>query len=383
MNKVILIGGNHHNILGAVRSFGVNHIYPFGIIIGTDSRGSFVRKSKYWSKTWAIDSEELLIDFLLEHFTRESEKPVIICCSDASAKMIDLHYDCLQDYFLLPSIRRCQGNIAELMDKYLQKQFADKNNIRMARTFIINLDNISMPTNMNYPCIVKPKVSAEGQKSDIRKCDTQDQVITYLQTMKKKGYCQFLIQEYLKYDAEYLMVGSIHNDNCSWINSRKIRVWPIIGGSSSCLQVTAKERVVEFYDTVRKTLRRIGYDGIFDVEAFDVNGKIYLNEINWRNSGTAYFCMGTNVHYLVLWYYWKTNQQPSKKLNLTCTDENIYSIDESLDLRHVVCKKVTLKRWLQDAKKARVFAIWCGCDLKPTIAEYMHLVKEFIRRRSV
>ena len=92
MNKVILIGGNHHNILGAVRSFGVNKIYPFGIFIGEGAAKSFARSSKYWAQTWAIDSEENLIDFLLNHFENEKEKPVIICCSDASEKILDENY---------------------------------------------------------------------------------------------------------------------------------------------------------------------------------------------------------------------------------------------------------------------------------------------------
>lgn len=33
-NKVILIGGNHHNGLGLVRCFGINKIFPYGIIVG-------------------------------------------------------------------------------------------------------------------------------------------------------------------------------------------------------------------------------------------------------------------------------------------------------------------------------------------------------------
>ena len=31
MNKVILIGGNHHNILGTARCFGINGFHPYGL----------------------------------------------------------------------------------------------------------------------------------------------------------------------------------------------------------------------------------------------------------------------------------------------------------------------------------------------------------------
>lgn len=95
-NKVILVGGNHHNILGLVRSFGINGIRPYGVVIGKDAKNGFVRKSKYWAKTWAIESDEGLVDFLLEHFSEDKDRPVVICCSDTCAKIIDLEYDRLK-----------------------------------------------------------------------------------------------------------------------------------------------------------------------------------------------------------------------------------------------------------------------------------------------
>ena len=103
-------------------------------------------------------------------FQNEKEKPVVIPYSDGAAEEIDLNLDRLKEHFLLPSIGGQQGKI---------------------------------------PCIVKPVVSAEGEKSDIRKCDTETQTVAYLQELREKGYHRFLVQEYLIYDTEYLMVGSI------------------------------------------------------------------------------------------------------------------------------------------------------------------------------
>ena len=48
MNKVILIGGDHHNGLGLARSFGINGIKPYGIIVTGRNKHSFISKSKYW-----------------------------------------------------------------------------------------------------------------------------------------------------------------------------------------------------------------------------------------------------------------------------------------------------------------------------------------------
>lgn len=382
-NKVILIGGNHHNGLGLARSFGVNGIKPYGVIVGEGAEHGFVRKSKYWVKTWVIKSDDEIVEFLLSTFQNEKEKPVVIPYSDGAAEEIDLNLDRLKEYFLLPSIGGQQGKIAELMDKQKQVEFAQTYGIPMAKSCVVDLSDIRLPEDMIYPCIVKPVVSAEGEKSDIRKCDTETQTVAYLQELRKKGYHRFLVQEYLNYDTEYLMVGSISEQNQCWVNSKKIRVWPVVGGSSSCLQVTSENNVQEFFDEVRNAFGQVGYDGIFDVDALRVGEKIYLNEINWRNSGTIYSVFGSKVYYPVNWYYWKTENQSPENFIRTCLDDTVYTMDESLDLRHVACGNITLKQWLRDKKKSKAFALWYTPDMRPAIAQYLHLLKELIKRHGV
>lgn len=382
-NKVILIGGNHHNGLGLARSFGVNGIKPYGVIVGEGAEHGFVRKSKYWAKTWVIKSDDEIVEFLLNAFQNEKEKPVVIPYSDGAAEEIDLNLDRLKEHFLLPSIGGQQGKIAELMDKQKQVEFAQTYGIPMAKSCVVDLNDIRLPEDMIYPCIVKPVVSAEGEKSDIRKCDTETQTVAYLQELRQKGYHRFLVQEYLNYDTEYLMVGSISGQNQCWVNSKKIRVWPVVGGSSSCLQVTNQKNVSDFFESVRYAFQQITYDGFYDVEVLQVNGKLYLNEVNWRNSGTIYSVLGSKVYYPVNWYYWKTKNQSPENFIQSCLDETVYTIDESLDLRHVACGNITLKQWLRDKKKSKAFALWYTLDMRPAIAQYLHLLKELIKRHGV
>lgn len=382
-NKVILIGGNHHNGLGLARSFGVNGIKPYGVIVGEGAEHGFVRKSKYWAKTWVIKSDDEIVEFLLNAFQNEKEKPVVIPYSDGAAEKIDLNLDRLKEHFLLPSIGGQQGKIAELMDKQKQVEFARTYGIPMAKSCVVDLSDIRLPEDMIYPCIVKPVVSAEGEKSDIRKCDTETQTVVYLQELRQKGYHRFLVQEYLNYDTEYLMVGSISGQNQCWVNSKKIRVWPVVGGSSSCLQVTNQKNVSDFFESVRYAFQQITYDGFYDVDVLQVNGKLYLNEVNWRNSGTIYSVLGSKVYYPVNWYYWKTKNQSPENFIQSCLDETVYTIDESLDLRHVACGNITLKQWLRDKKKSKAFALWYTPDMRPAIAQYLHLLKELIKRHGV
>ena len=382
-NKVLLIGENHHNILGAVRSFGVNGIYPYGIIVGNDSDKSFVRKSKYWKKTWTVTSEKNLIAFLLQKFDDEKLKIVIIPCSDSIAEIIDLNYDILKSKFILPSIDGKQGKIAELMDKQRQVEFAEKYNFLMAKSYIIELNNILLKDDILYPCIIKPVVSTDGKKSDIKKISDKDEMMSEFIKLKNSGYCRVLVQEYLNYDAEYVMIGAIHDSKLAWFNSEKIRIWPVIGGSSSFLRINNDLVISDFYKKIRESLIDIKYDGCFDIDAFCVNGKMYLNEINWRNSGAVYSTLASKVYYPVLWYYWTIGKNIPGDMKITCDDKTICSMDESKDLRHVACKNISFKRWIKDHKQTKAFSLWNIRDIKPAIIQYIHLVKKLIIRKGV
>lgn len=382
-NKVILIGGNHHNGLGLVRCFGINKIFPYGIIVGHDAAHGFLQKSKYWAKTWTIQNDTDIPEFLLHHFPDEAERPVVIPYSDAAAEIIDLNYNRLKDHFILPSIGEKQGNIAVLMDKQEQYKFATAHDIPMAKSCVVELNHIILPDDMVYPCIVKPVVSAEGIKSDIRKCDTKEETLKYLLELQKKGYHRFLVQEYLDFETEYVMIGMIYAPECAWLNLKKLRIWPLVGGSSSLLQLTANSQIESFYEKVRTAFDSVGYDGLFDVDALYANGKMYLNEINWRNSGVIYSVLGTSVYYPVAWYYLKAIGKLPQNYVCTCKDQSIHAMDEALDLRHVVCHNITLKQWFHSKKMCRSFALWYTPDLKPTIAQYFHLAKELIKRHGV
>jgi len=40
-----------------------------------------------------------------------------------------------------------------------------------------------------------------------------------------------------------------------------------------------------------------GYSGNIDIELFLINDELYLNEVNFRNSGDVYACFNNKVYY--------------------------------------------------------------------------------------
>lgn len=377
LNKVILLGGNHHNGLGLARIFGINGIKPYGIIIGKDSKRKFICKSKYWEKTWAVANETEAINILLKNFCDEKLKPVLIPWSDGASSAIDQNLNRLIKYFFVPSLNGKEGAVDSLMDKFNQIEFAHKYGLPMAKSWIVDLHQNNLPNDLVYPCFLKPVASYEGKKSDIKKCDTISETAEYCEELRKKGYKRILVQEFLDFEKEIEFVGCCGKTK-AYLISENIREWPVVGGTNSFFGIYNTHEVAKVCDTIWEALHSEGYNGLFDIELLLVDGKIYLNEINWRNTGNSFFSLGTGVYYALIWYFDVIGMKHT--LKCFCQDEAQFAMDEAVDLRHVVYCGLPLKQWLKDKKKTQSFALWFKGDLKPTIYQYAHLFAEIFRR---
>lgn len=205
MNKVILIGSNHHDGLGLARCFGMNGIKPYGIIVGTKERG--MASSKYWNDTYYVNSCDDAISFLKEKFSYQEEHPVVIPYLDDIASAIDRQYDELRKSFILPSIANKQGLLDEMMDKKKQHLFAESCGIEMLPSQEINFEVWNGNVEIELPIIIKPVKSIEGAKSDIKICFSQKEFDGAIKELKKQGYKRVLIEHYLAEREEYTLTG--------------------------------------------------------------------------------------------------------------------------------------------------------------------------------
>lgn len=378
MNKVILIGGDHHNGLGLARSFGLNGIEPFGLIISSNNK-SFIAKSKYWNKTWIFKNDSEAVEFLLSNFSEEEEKPVIIPWSDSAAAEIDLNFERLYRYFVVPNLGGKQGAIVEMMDKQNQIDFLKKYNLPMASSWTVALPYAGNGEEFIFPCICKPVSSYEGLKTDIRKIDGNEELRSYFAELTAKGYKRILVQEYIPFEKELVFDGSCDNAP-SYIISENIREWPVVGGTNSYFKITNGKSVRTVCMVLLSALRKEKYFGLFDIELFQVGNRILINEINWRNSGNSFFSLGTGVHWAVCWYKNAIGQDTSQ-MKHTTTDEMQYAMNEATDLRHVIFGKLSFKTWLKEFKETQSYALWFRKDLKPTLYRYIYLAKELLLHR--
>lgn len=390
MNKIITIGGEHHNGLGLARIFGLNN-YEVHSLVVSEKKSNFLSKSKFVKFSKIFVSEKEAFDYIIENYSEEIEKPFVIPYSDGAALELDNRLDIFKEHFFVPSISDKQGMIVHLMNKENQYKFAKENNIKMAQTEILNLsESLNLEKmNLKFPCILKPIISAEGDKKDITICNNNEELNLAIEMLKLKKYKNILLQEYLTVDYEIDVFGSIcKNSNfISLIPTRTIRAYPPKGGTNSFSQIITDKDIIRKCETIIKTLQKIGFNGLYDIELFVVGNNVLLNEINFRNSGDDYMALSQGFYYPIFWV--------DDILSTICRDKDECTIQKSnnplradfcmtefADLRNVLKKKCSLKQWISDYKKTSDFAVKFKGDMKPYYSRLFYYIKHFLKGKK-
>lgn len=374
-NKVIIIGTNHFNTLGLIRSFGVNGINPYVIIINPNNSNNYCIKSKYVKEYNIVNSYDEALSVLLEGVHNENLKPVLVPSSDGGIYMIDTHHNLLSERYILPHINHKQGEIAKLMNKANQMRWAKELEIRTAETYLINFDDENWET-IKYPmpCIVKPVLSHEGNKSDIKRCETHDELSLYIKELKAKGYSRILLQEFIIKEYEMELFGSIleNKKEIPYILTKHIREWPPIGGSVCCHEFILNENLHRQAKNILQKIQKYGLVGNFDIEIIYKDGIIFLNEINFRNSGDVYACFHNKLYYSYYSYLDMIGVNDFK-MNLNYKADS-YAMCEDRDIMWVKGKMISLKKWLKYFLKTKDFAYFSWSDIPGSYAYYKNRI---------
>ena len=95
-NKIIIIGGDHHNTLAVIRDLGKHKCNISVLVHGKFESKKLIRvsHSKYAkTRTFSVpDNEHDIIDWLLDNKKEAGLKPILFPCSDMAAYVIDSHY---------------------------------------------------------------------------------------------------------------------------------------------------------------------------------------------------------------------------------------------------------------------------------------------------
>lgn len=366
-NKAIVIGGNHYNTLGVVRSLGEKGV-PVYLIL-TSQKGGYVNKSKYVIQYWEVkESEKSIMSVLTNNFINEEYRPVIIPTSDFTMKVLDNNLNTLKNKYIVPNASGVEGRVTELMNKKLMNEIAVKSGVTVPASWEVLLDNEEtlIPNDIIFPCIVKPLSSIDGKKSDIVVCKDRLELKDKLFKLKK-DYYQVLIQEYITGKDEKMIevIGCVTINNNEIIIPaiiEKIREYPLTAGSTSYAKAVKNSRYIDI-NKIHALMRNIHFNGIFDMEFKYANKKVYFIELNLRNGAPGYIFSKVGVNVPYLWYLEAIgiNIDNMKKE----IDKSFNFMMEVRDIRHVLNGDIKLITWIKDLIRTRVFLFINFKDMKP------------------
>lgn len=357
MNNIIVIGGDHHNTLGVIRALGEKGIYPEAMIV-TRKGKTFVGKSKFISGLHVVGHDSEIVPYILSNMKQEGAKPIIICCHDGASSEIDIHADELKPWFILPGADE-QGRITKLMNKKVMSDMAVACGFSIPMT--IYPEQITMSFNkIPLPCIVKPLVSKNGTKEDIKICygskETKDAI-------SKIGLGKVQLQQFIVKDFEYQLIGcSTGRDVIIPGVSRILR--PCKGSNTSFLHYEPFEDNFCDIDKCKKFVKMTGYKGLFSMEFLrDKSGKDYFMEINFRNDGNAICVTAAGVNLPYIWYLACMGMDYDAEVHKTVTPK--YIMPDMAELKLLKTGEISLWQYLSDLIKTDRFMEFDKRDIRP------------------
>ena len=355
MNDVIIIGGNHHNSLGAIRALGEKGLRPTFIVVTTEKK-PFVGFSKYLSRTIQIPNNELIPETLLSECKVSGEKPVIICCSDPSSGVIDENRNRLSSYFLLPGAS-AQGRIAYLMSKKVMSNLAVEVGLQIPQTYYCDEFNVN---NIPLPCILKPLVSRKGKKSDIHICRTKDEIKDGIDSI---GPENLQIQQFIDKKLEYQLIGCSTGSEVIIPGVSHI-LRPCKGSNTSFLQYVPLNEDFCDLEKCKEFVIRTGYRGLFSLEFLrDKQGNDFFMEINFRNDGNAICVTEAGVNLPYIWYLACKGQNYQEEM--TRKIKPSYIMPDTAELKLLLTGQISLIDYINDFRKTDRFMEYDKNDPRP------------------
>lgn len=320
MNKklpIVVIGQNYCTSLGIIKALGEA---GFRVEVGrrTIGKSHFSTpdmKSKYVDKAIYLHtgSDDEMIKSIIENFAPSYDRKIIIPTDDFCVALIDRYYDELSIYFILPNVKNKQGAVSRLMDKSLQNELAEKSGIKVASSLIIQIsskDNIVIPENTPYPCLIKPIESVGHPKSYIQKCENREELITKISKVAQKQDCSMLVEQFIDIEKEYTIPGIAIGDDV--IIPAVIEKFRTGDGEHKGVTISGKVRnsniIGDIVGKLKAFVGGTGFQGIFDIELMQSKDELFFNEINLRNGAAGYSLTKSGINLPAMYVDYLTNQ---------------------------------------------------------------------------
>lgn len=367
--KYIVIGGEHYNPLGLIRSLGVAKIKPIAII----KKASFgiASKSKYIKKLHLVDSYDEALDLLKKEYGNEILKPFVFTSDDQMTSILDNNYDELKDKFIFYNAKK-QGEISKYMNKEEIMNLAVECGLKVAKSWKVY--DKKVPKDITYPCLTKAIISTKDNwKDDSFICKNEEELKKALKTIKSK---EILIQEYI------IKKNELCYDGFSCDNGKKV-LYAISSdylfvkeGAYSNYMLVSNSHHKELEDKLSSMFAKIKFDGIFSVEFLvDENNNYYFLEINFRNSTWSWASTKAGMNLPVLWSRCMLDKEEfNDAFKEFKPFKAIVEIEDFHD--RVSTKRVSIFKWLGNLLSSKVWYYFTFADPMPLLNKVLHKINK-------
>lgn len=310
--KAIVIGRNYTSLLGMIRAVGEAGFDVIAIRTvkrwnkTSDKRSllgceAIEAASKYVKKHYFVDqNREEIIQFLIDNCKDDNQKALILPVDDYVASAIDLSQEKLRDYFLFPHINNSSGAVVRLMDKHTQKDLAKRVGLDVADGWVIDIKDgkFNIPDGIKYPVFTKPEISFLGNKRCMKKCNNEDELIAVINDVIKERDCPILVEQFVKIEKEFAILGcAIDNEIYIPDLIRMIRDGSGAHKGVTMLgEITSLDQNLEYVNKIKEFIRYTEFKGLFDIDIYEANGKMYFNELNLRFGASGYAVTSSGIN---------------------------------------------------------------------------------------
>lgn len=354
MNRsVVVIGsGSHHNTLGVIRALKGCPLDVIALLVG----GGFVSQSRYVKRSFLFNNYSEIPSFLINQNHNSDVKDIIISCADEATEVLNLHWNKLSVYYIVPSVP-LQGSMVNLMNKLTMKKIGEEVGFIFPEVF----DALNAINEVRYPCITKANISSHGGKADITICHNREELECYLENVTDDVF----VQKYITKKEEVQFIGCSLNCGEEIVIPGMTRIMRSQNNTNTgFLHYGAIDPFYEkIVENCKKFLRKCQYSGLFSMEFLrDVEDTVYFLEINFRNDGNAWCVTASGINLPMIWVKAHSNQDYSEEIK---SPKDIIVMPEFQDFKLVIQHKLGFWHWLRDVRRTDTFLLWNKKDQKP------------------
>jgi D-aspartate ligase len=375
----------HHGVLGIARSAGRLGIPVYRIGRERRAPAALSRYVRGWLSTPWADTDDQTIE-LLQRFSRDIGRPILIPIDDAASVFVDEHASALEEDFLFPS--QPPGLARALSSKRGMYELCRQHEIPTPLSVFpqSEADVLQHAEEATFPVVVKCIDASEGPSSGPRVLIAENRggLTQAYRLMESPRLPNVMLQEYVPGTPETVWMFNGYFDSQSECKvsfaGKKIRQSPPYTGATTLGVCLANPTVVQ---RTTRFMKAIGYRGILDIGyRFDQrDGEYKLLDVNPRIGGTFRLFVGTNgIDVLRALYLGLTRQE----VPATTQQDGRRWIVEPLDIASSITYRrrgdLTVRAWARSLGGVREAAWFAADDPLPFLAVWLQLLIDLPRR---